>query len=238
MKLVNPKGSVEKVKKLRSVRIVLVGAIILAALVGSFIVMFPYIKEMLLTNHTSGGEIRFLYVLGILAVAIILLIVVCVFIGGAIKKSDVGVEIDGGIAVCGCGREFAFGDLSWRVGQTRRETRSNDDSSRTTYETIGSIFIEAKCKKCGKVSNGFVENVVLDSSVSVTKHSIWNDKDVTTTTGSKTSGDEIKDRVLEAFGSARRSFNSTLNEYKKLGYKVAEENSGAVGKTIIRAVKI
>lgn len=130
----------------------LVGAIILAALVGSFIVMFHNIKEMLLTNHTSGGEIGFLYVLGILAVAIILLIVVCVLIGGAIKKSDVGVEIDGGIAVCGCGREFAFGDLSWRVGQTRRETRSNDDSSRTTYETIGSIFIEAKCKKCGKVS--------------------------------------------------------------------------------------
>lgn len=86
MKLVNPKGSVEKVKKLRSIRIVLVGAIILAALVGSFIVMFPNIKEMLLTNHTSGGEIRFLYVLGILAVAIILLIVVCVLIGGAIKS--------------------------------------------------------------------------------------------------------------------------------------------------------
>ncbi len=101
----------------------LVGAIILAALVGSFIVMFPNIKEMLLTNHTSGGEIRFLYVLGILAVAIILLIVVCVLIGGAIKKSDVRVEIDGGIAVCGCGREFAFGDFKIVGVAGRREEK-------------------------------------------------------------------------------------------------------------------
>lgn len=36
--------------------------------------------------------------------------------------------------------------------------------------------------------------------------------------------------MLEAFGSARHSFNATLNEYKKLGYKVAEENNGAVEK--------
>ena len=229
MKLVNPKGDAKRVKTLQTVKWVLLALIVVAALVETIVIMFPYIKEMLLTYRTSGMEIGLMYVGGSFVVYIILAVIIWFCIGKAVKKCAAGVEIDLGnnIAVCDCGNRFKFGDLSWTVhtGGTRRV--SNDDLTRISTDTLGSIKINVRCAKCGAEKSSYISDVVLSTETSVTRHKIAEDKDVTTTSTDKKSGNAIREIVRDRFDSDGREFSSTFNEYKDLGYRREDGRSSA-----------